>query len=165
LCDADFTTVVERQAERRSRGLLPRQTGAAAIIDMLEQGKIVGLFAGAAEFGRRALGIPRCSGGSTRKSSIGNGFGRGPHGTARVQTVHPELSPAVSGLLSEWHRRTDVPVLVNTSFNDREPIVETPEHALDTFQRVPIDCLCFLDHGIVVAKESAGLRTGLPQTR
>ena len=73
-------------------------------------------------------------------------------GTARVQTVHRELSPLIHELLSKWHASTGVPMLVNTSFNDREPIVETPVDALNTFQRVPLDALYFIDVGLMVSK-------------
>jgi carbamoyltransferase len=43
-------------------------------------------------------------------------------------------------------------MLINTSFNDREPIVETPVDALNTFQRVPLDALYFIDFGIMVSQ-------------
>jgi carbamoyltransferase len=73
-------------------------------------------------------------------------------GSARFQTVHRELSPLTHALLSGWHVRTGIPVLINTSFNDHEPIVETPSDALATFRRVPIDALYFLDFGLLVTK-------------
>jgi carbamoyltransferase len=38
-----------------------------------------------------------------------------------------------------------VPAVLNTSFNDREPIVETPAHALATFQDCDLDALCIGD--------------------
>ena len=43
-------------------------------------------------------------------------------------------------------------MLLNTSFNDREPIVETPEHAINCFLKTDIDYLYFLDHDILVSK-------------
>ncbi len=73
-------------------------------------------------------------------------------GTARVQTVHRELSPRVHQLLSRWHELTGVPMLVNTSFNDREPIVETPADALETFSRIAMDAVYFLDSHMLVSK-------------
>jgi carbamoyltransferase len=73
-------------------------------------------------------------------------------GTARVQTVHRELSPRVHQLLSRWHELTGVPMLVNTSFNDREPIVETPADALETFLRIGMDAVYFLDCHMLVSK-------------
>ena len=63
-------------------------------------------------------------------------------GTARVQTVHANRTPAFHALLEAFHRRTGVPVLLNTSFNLRgEPIVESPTEAVDTFLRTDLDAL------------------------
>ncbi|MGH3252859.1 MAG: carbamoyltransferase C-terminal domain-containing protein, partial [Trebonia sp.] len=67
-------------------------------------------------------------------------------GTARVQTVHEAASPRLAALLSEFLRITGVPAVLNTSFNDREPIVETPAHALATFQDTSLDALCIGDY-------------------
>jgi predicted NodU family carbamoyl transferase len=46
--------------------------------------------------------------------------------TARVQTVDPGAAPAFAALIEHFHQITGIPVVLNTSFNDREPIVETP---------------------------------------
>lgn len=62
-------------------------------------------------------------------------------GTARLQTVTQELNPFYHSLISRFHARTGVPLLLNTSFNDSEPIVETPEDALRCFLRTGIDYL------------------------
>ncbi|MFF0249944.1 carbamoyltransferase C-terminal domain-containing protein [Streptosporangium sandarakinum] len=70
-------------------------------------------------------------------------------GTARVQTVHPASAPAFAALLDHFHRITGVPMVLNTSFNDREPIVETPAHALATFQASDLDALCVGDYLVV----------------
>jgi carbamoyltransferase len=67
-------------------------------------------------------------------------------GSARVQTVDPAASPLLASLLGHLERSTGVPVVLNTSFNDREPIVETPAHALATFQDTPLDALCIGDY-------------------
>lgn len=62
--------------------------------------------------------------------------------SARVQTVHPETNPRFYSLLDEFEKRTDCPVLVNTSFNVRgEPIVHTPEDAYRCFMRTEMDYL------------------------
>lgn len=62
--------------------------------------------------------------------------------TARVQTVDAATNPRFHALLSEFGRRTGVPVLVNTSFNVRgEPIVCTPKDAIDAFWSTPLDAL------------------------
>lgn len=56
-------------------------------------------------------------------------------GTARVQTVDPAVAPAYGALIEHFSQLTGVPVVLNTSYNDREPIVETPAHALATLWR------------------------------
>ncbi|MFF4989723.1 carbamoyltransferase C-terminal domain-containing protein [Streptosporangium saharense] len=63
-------------------------------------------------------------------------------GTARVQTVDPAASPRFAALIENFGVLTGVPVVLNTSFNDREPIVETPADALATFQASDLDALC-----------------------
>jgi carbamoyltransferase len=68
--------------------------------------------------------------------------------TARVQTVHRELTPRTHELLSAWHSLTGVPMLLNTSFNDTEPIVETPAQAVATMLRSGLDGLYFAEHGL-----------------
>lgn len=62
-------------------------------------------------------------------------------GTARLQTVSPELNPFFHALIREFHARTGVPLVLNTSFNDREPIVETPEDAMQCFRQSGLDAL------------------------
>lgn len=66
--------------------------------------------------------------------------------TARVHTVDPATAPAFGALIEKFHQVTGVPVVLNTSFNDREPIVETPAHALATFQACDLDALCLGDY-------------------
>jgi carbamoyltransferase len=62
-------------------------------------------------------------------------------GTGRLQTVDRESNPLYWRLLHEFERLTGVPVLLNTSFNENEPIVCTPEEALDCFLRTRMDVL------------------------
>ena len=63
-------------------------------------------------------------------------------GTARVQTVNRAQHPLYYDLLRAFQRRTDVPVLVNTSFNTRgEPVVCTPRDAVESFWTSPLDAL------------------------
>ncbi|MCC6361328.1 MAG: carbamoyltransferase [Phycisphaerales bacterium] len=63
-------------------------------------------------------------------------------GTCRVQTVSRESDPLFHGLLHAFGRRTGVPVLLNTSFNDRdEPIVCSPQDAIRTFLNTDLDAL------------------------
>jgi carbamoyltransferase len=62
-------------------------------------------------------------------------------GTGRLQTVERDVNPLYWELISEFERLTSVPVLINTSFNENEPIVEKPEQALDCFLRTQMDVL------------------------
>ena len=62
-------------------------------------------------------------------------------GTARLQTVSRDANPLYWRLLKEFANLTGVPVIVNTSFNENEPIVCRPEEALDCFLRTKMDVL------------------------
>ena len=63
-------------------------------------------------------------------------------GTARVQTVRQDDDPVFHALISAFEGRTGVPVVLNTSFNDRgEPIVETPADAVACFLKTGLDAL------------------------
>jgi carbamoyltransferase len=62
-------------------------------------------------------------------------------GTGRLQTVTREANPLYYALIKEFDRQTGVPVVLNTSFNDNEPIVCRPEEALDCFLRTRMDAL------------------------
>ncbi len=62
-------------------------------------------------------------------------------GTGRLQTVTAEANPRYHALITEFERQTGVPVVLNTSFNDNEPIVCRPEEALDCFLRTKMDAL------------------------
>lgn len=66
-------------------------------------------------------------------------------GTSRLQAVHKETNPRFHALLEEMDKRTGVPVLLNTSFNDQEPIVCTPTDAVQTFLKTRIDYLVIGD--------------------
>ncbi|MBF0532868.1 MAG: carbamoyl transferase [Candidatus Omnitrophica bacterium] len=61
--------------------------------------------------------------------------------TARVHTVNRSANPIYWQLISEFEKITGVPVLLNTSFNEQEPIVCTPENAVNCFQRTAFDVL------------------------
>ena len=61
--------------------------------------------------------------------------------TGRLQTVSREENPLYYDLISAFHRKTGIPVILNTSFNENEPIVCTPEEAVDCFQRTRMDVL------------------------
>lgn len=62
-------------------------------------------------------------------------------GTGRLQTVHRETNPLYWQLIKEFERQTGVPVVLNTSFNENEPIVCTPEEAVECFLRTRMDGL------------------------
>jgi len=63
-------------------------------------------------------------------------------GTARIQTVHADANPLYHDLIKNFGEATGVPLLLNTSFNVRgEPIVNTPDDALNTFSNSGIDTL------------------------
>jgi carbamoyltransferase len=62
-------------------------------------------------------------------------------GTGRLQTVNARQNSRYYRLISEFHRQTGVPVLLNTSFNENEPVVCRPEEALDCFLRTKMDLL------------------------
>jgi carbamoyltransferase len=74
-------------------------------------------------------------------------------GTGRLHTVNKNLNPWYHNFLTEWEKISDVPILINTSFNDNEPIVETPKDALLCFIKTNIDYLYFYDYGILVSKK------------
>lgn len=62
-------------------------------------------------------------------------------GTGRLQTVTAEEDPKYYGLIKEFGRQTGVPILINTSFNENEPIVCTPKQAYDCFMRTRMNAL------------------------
>jgi len=62
-------------------------------------------------------------------------------GTGRLQSVDQSISPRYYGLIDAFRRKTGVPILLNTSFNENEPIVNTPEQALECFLRTSMDML------------------------
>ena len=66
-------------------------------------------------------------------------------GTGRLQTVTREANPRYWGLIKAFEKLTGVPVVLNTSFNDNEPIVCSPDEALDCFQRTRMDALVLGD--------------------
>jgi len=66
-------------------------------------------------------------------------------GTGRLQTVTREANPRYWSLIKAFEQLTGVPVVLNTSFNDNEPIVCRPAEALDCFQRTQMDALVLGD--------------------
>ena len=67
-------------------------------------------------------------------------------GSCRVQTVGPENNKRFYKLLNSFKELTSIPVLLNTSFNVKgQPIVNTPEQAIETFNSTNIDCIVIGD--------------------
>ena len=61
--------------------------------------------------------------------------------TGRLQTVERDVEPRYYRLIEEFGKLTGVPVVLNTSFNENEPIVMTPSEAVDTFMKTHMDVL------------------------
>ena len=74
-------------------------------------------------------------------------------GTGRIQTVTKNDNEWYYNFISKWFKKSGVPILLNTSFNDREPIVETPEDAIKCFLGTNIDYLYFRDINIIIEKK------------
>lgn len=72
-------------------------------------------------------------------------------GTGRLQTVERQVNPLYWKLIHKFEEVTGVPVLLNTSFNENEPIVQTPSQAIDCFLRTRMDALSI--GGFILKKE------------
>jgi carbamoyltransferase len=85
-------------------------------------------------------------------------------GSGRLQSVSRETNPRYWTLIQAFGRQTGVPVLLNTSFNENEPIVLTPDEALDCFLRTDMDVLVMgslvLEKSAVGSRQSAGQSAG-----
>jgi carbamoyltransferase len=73
-------------------------------------------------------------------------------GSGRLQTVHADTNPLYHQLISEFCRLTSIPIVLNTSFNENEPVVCRPEEALDCFLRTKMDVLVL--GNFYIARES-----------
>lgn len=178
-------------------------TNDESVVDLLIDGKIIAVFGGGSESGRRALGNrsilanPTIShmkdminekvkhrqwfrpfAPSIIREEVSNWFSRdidSPYmtcvipfkedvknlvpavvhfnGTARLQTVSQKDNKWYYNFIKKFQNKTGVPILLNTSFNDREPIVETPEHAINCFRNTNIDYLYFRDFGYIISND------------
>ena len=72
-------------------------------------------------------------------------------GSGRLQTVYQETNPIYWRLIDAFHELTGVPMVLNTSFNENEPVVCKPQEALDCFLRTNMDLLV-LGHHIISRK-------------
>jgi carbamoyltransferase len=61
--------------------------------------------------------------------------------TGILQTVHKDITPLFYKLIEKFRQRTGVSLLLNTSFNENEPIVNTPLEALDCYFRMDMNAL------------------------
>ncbi len=66
-------------------------------------------------------------------------------GSGRLQTVHKETNPRYHRLIDAFRQITGVPMVLNTSFNENEPVVCKPQEALDCFLRTKMDVLVLND--------------------
>ncbi len=62
-------------------------------------------------------------------------------GSGRLQTVSEENNQKYYNLIKRFYEKTQVPILLNTSFNENEPIVESPQNAIDCYLRTEMDIL------------------------
>ena len=62
-------------------------------------------------------------------------------GSGRLQTVYEKTNPRYYALINDFNKITGVPIVLNTSFNENEPVVCKPEEALETFLRTKMDLL------------------------
>lgn len=78
-------------------------------------------------------------------------------GSGRIHTVSERANPRFHRLIREFRTLTGVGVLLNTSFNENEPIVDTPEQAVSCFLRTRMDALVVND--VIVRRLAAGTVT------
>ena len=67
-------------------------------------------------------------------------------GSGRLQTVSRATNPRFYRLIEDFHKLTGVPLVLNTSFNENEPIVCSPRHAIECFVKTKIDVLYLGNH-------------------
>lgn len=70
-------------------------------------------------------------------------------GTGRLQSVERDNNPLYHKLISAFRRRTGIGLVLNTSFNENEPVVDTPEQAFECFKRTDMDALCLGRHVLI----------------
>ena len=70
-------------------------------------------------------------------------------GTGRLQTVSKKINPVFYGLIKEIYNINGIPMVLNTSLNENEPIVMTPEHAINLFLRTSMDAIAIEDYLIL----------------
>ena len=73
-------------------------------------------------------------------------------GTGRLQTVDPENNKIFYDLIKNFSLLSGVPILLNTSFNENEPIVNNPNEAIDCFLRTKMDILVI--ENFIISRQS-----------
>jgi carbamoyltransferase len=81
-------------------------------------------------------------------------------GSGRLQTVSERTNPRYYRLIKEFEKITGVPVVLNTSFNENEPIVDTPEQAIDCFRRTRMDVIVV--GNTIIQRQRVGIPVTLP---
>ncbi len=76
-------------------------------------------------------------------------------GTGRLQSVDATVSTHYHQLIKTFYNKTGIPILLNTSFNENEPIVNNPHHAIDCFIRTNMDMLVM--ENILVTRKNLSL--------
>jgi carbamoyltransferase len=74
-------------------------------------------------------------------------------GTARLQTVREQDNKWYYDFLKKWKEKSGVPIILNTSFNDREPICEDASHSIRCFLGTKIDYLYFPEYSILLRRK------------
>jgi carbamoyltransferase len=69
-------------------------------------------------------------------------------GSGRLQTVSREMNPRYYQLIEDFYKLTGVPIVLNTSFNENEPIVCTPRDAIECFTKTKMDVLYIGNYAI-----------------
>jgi carbamoyltransferase len=77
-------------------------------------------------------------------------------GTGRLQSIARDTNPLYYDLIHSFGELSGIPIVLNTSFNENEPIVDTPEQAMSCFLRTGLDAIC-LGRYLVVKGEHAKL--------
>jgi len=80
-------------------------------------------------------------------------------GSGRLQTVNAKTNPRYYQLISDFYKLTGVPVVLNTSFNENEPIVCTPQQALDCFLKTRMDVLYVGNYAVRQRTLASNLQT------
>ena len=198
----DHSDLVEKTLEDRYKEIEYSKVTDEDVVDLLDDQKIVAVFGGGSESGRRALGNrsiladPRSEdmkgiindkvkhrqwfrpfAPSILREEAVNWFEKekdSPYmsfvlkfkkekrdkvpavvhfdGSARLQTVTENDNKWYYNFIKKWYDKSGVPILLNTSFNDREPICETPEHAINCYLGTEIDYLYFYEQGLLVKR-------------